>query len=518
MIADFMRELLAGDPFGTGDKVPWIDFAVDSTTVAITHRQLAFIVTNVLMGNTIPGIENGLSAALERCSAREPTQSGLADSAFVMSILSFLAVLSQELKDGSQGKWLVGARPGSDNDSWKSRLDLVLSNLTVCNEEGPPLEVTSSNECGLLEFMGGNGLTEEFQALTDIAGASVGGGAELCSLASTQDESLVQFYTEVLVFAFFRGQGEMLPSPFTLLGARRYMNSISGQTTADPPYRNMAGLIPSTDWLDQDIMQATVQVPLSSAGSVPMAPSSYVAVASSAWWINDPDGCEHSAALNNNCSAQRAEYDADIALWYHAFEPTMYGQSIQDAFRFIVRSIGTGPWGAGVWWGDSQMYFLKVWLATSLTPNVRLDYYTYPHFVENPCNQCFVLGGPNACRECIQAGQPGCEIYESRCGTLSLQDMIAKFEGQSGQVLYEALGAVGPPPAQVFDTLGSWKPAAAPEAAGNLLQALASTRGGQPSCRGFEYKVAEGQCSVWMRDLQGSAPKTGSICIRRAAP
>ena len=112
---------------------------------------------------------------------------------------------------------------------------------------------------------------------------------------------------------------------------------------------------------------------------------------------------------------------------------------------------GTGPWGAGAWLGDSQYYFLVVWLATALT-GTGLDYYHYSHFCENPGNQCFVLGG-SQCAACIASGGMQATINPSRCGQKSLGDMVQAFAGKPPKALYDALKAVGKPPAQVFDSI-----------------------------------------------------------------
>jgi len=298
----------------------------------------------------------------------------------------------------------------------------------------------------LLEFMGGsNGKREEFQSLTDIAGNEVGGGGRLCLLANSQDESLVQFWSEVHAFAFFRPHGRMVPAPFTLLGARQYLGSIGGQRSA----AQVCGRLADKDWLNGNIMTTTAVVSVNNAVRVSVPATSFVALASSL----NPE-CDHVAAQQNKCAAQRGSSDKDIRRWYQAYEPTMYNMVVQDAFRTIVRSIGTGPWGSGVWYGDSQMYFLRMWLATSLIPDMRLDYYVYSYFCENEGNQCMVLGGTD-CEECLNSEWFPDQIPTSRCGAASHKDMMAKYQGQTAQVLYNALGRVGPPPAQVFDTLAS---------------------------------------------------------------
>lgn len=493
-IATFMRELLNDDPFGTGGgTVPWMDFGDDGTTVAITQRQLAFIVTQSLMGNTLVGASDGLSASLRRCSAKGPSH-----NTFVYSLLSFLAVLSRELRADHDGTLLVATRPRAQDDSWRGKLDKALTDVVLCNLEGSPFNLHSTNKCGVQEFMGGSpgGQQPEEQALTDIAGAVVGGGAELCELAASQDESLVQFYPETLAMVFFRPAGSMLPSPFSFLGVRRYLSDLSGETTADPPLRNLCGSVASKDWLNNAIIKSRTLVSLTLAGtpwSAEIAPSSFVAVASSAWWIQEPNGCKHEDALENNCEAQRRYYDQDISQWYQAFEPTMYDEGVQDVFRRLVRTIGTGPWGAGVWWGDSQMYFLKVWLATSLVGST-LNYYTYDHFVENAGNQCFVLGGPEACKTCLQDGAMSWQISPERCGKLGGQDMKDLFRGSSARTLYTALAKVGPPPAQVFDSLST------------VLRAAPSPPAPVPSLRSRRLSP------VWTAPLPYSIATGGSSC------
>jgi len=271
----------------------------------------------------------------------------------------------------------------------------------------------------------------------------------LCDVADSQDESLVQFYSEVLAFAFFAGSGQMLWVPFTLLGARRYLNYIGGETSAGFPYGSSCGALSARDWLNQEIPQATEHIDLISRRA-PIASSAFVAVASAS-----ADPCDNKMAVNNLCPSQRQHLDADMELWYQAFEPSMYNSVVQGAFRQLVRRIGTGPWGAGAWWGDSQQSFLTVWLATSILGNRPiLDYFIYDHFCENPANQCFLLGS-EGCAACVvqgQAGYPGM-VDPNRCGQQSVHKIIEQFTGKRVAELYDALWHAGGPPKQVFDLL-----------------------------------------------------------------
>jgi len=433
-IANFVQELLRDDPFNTDGKVPQIDFGGSAGMVlAVTQRQLAFVVANALMNNTISG-GDGLTHAFSHCATQ-----GYHD--FIYPVLSFLAILSIELAGGKDGTVLIATTPRNNDATWKERL--VTNNVTpptLCNRVGG-----ASSGCTPDDFMAGG---TAFQALTDIAGLDVGGGANLCNLALSQDESLVQFYSEVLAFAFF--SQSMLPTPFMFLGARRYVNMITGER------QRLCGEIKDSDWLNSDIGDKTVTVELSwntkkGKKSVPVKimASSFVAVAS-VCSAAEAHGCPHRDQVNNNCDSQRRHVDEDIAHWYQAYEASMYNPAVTAAIRGVVKRIGTGPWGSGLWYGDSQMYFMTMLLATNLLNNFGLDYYYYDHFCENEGNQCFLLGR-DGCAACIQ--QSRSRVDPSRCGTVTLNNMVKQFTGQSTQSLYTQLTPVGGPPTQVFDLL-----------------------------------------------------------------
>jgi len=357
-VAAFIKDLLSSDPFAAGDSVPFVDFRPpgEGKVVAISQRQLAFLVANVLMGNTIP-VGDGLTAAVKRCIAHPGGK-----HSFLYSLLSFLAVLSRELSSGAHGSMLVGATPRAANDSWRQRLaSSSLAEPKICTHQGGPGATT---DCGEPDFMSAG---TPFQAVTDIAGGVVGGGAQLCDVADSQDESLVQFYSEVLAFSFFTAAGSspaaensMLPVPFVLLGARRYVRDVSGESSQG----GSCGSIQQQDWLNEDITHGAVAANVDGRPAT-LAASAFVAVASACSGCLAGSSCDLTANVNNQCDMQRRHLDRDVSLWYQAYEPTMYATPVQEAFSRVIRRIGTGPWGAGVWYGDSQQYFLAVWLATS---------------------------------------------------------------------------------------------------------------------------------------------------------
>jgi hypothetical protein len=287
-------------------------------------------------------------------------------------------------------------------------------------------------------------------------------------VANSQDESLVIFYSEVLAFSFFSSQDRMLKVPWTLLGARRYMGSITGESRRG---EESCGFIKREDWLNNGILRQTVPVMISDRIEQ-IVPSAFVAVFSKSS-VQD-DACRIEDAQNNLCDAQRRHLDIDISLWFQAFHKSMYIPEVQEVFGSVVLRVGTGPWGAGLWFGDSQQYFLAIWLASSLLEGPGLEYYVYDHFCENPGNQCFLLG-LDGCKECVKRG--GTDVYgvsAANCGYASVHDVVARFRGRPAQELYSALNNVGPPPKQVFDHLAALElPERGQEEPGEPAQALA---------------------------------------------
>lgn len=497
-VAQFAFRVLISDPFGTGDFVPYLglDGAMQGKVVAVSQLQLAFIVTNVLLGNGLHG-DTGLEVALRWCGEayapppRRPppeveedadpnetttsttvptTTPGAMLSPLLQgeapglhlahSLLSFLAVLSTELGVATvvtqPGSMLVAAQPGpAMGTPWRRRLgNSTLRRPTVCMEQ--------AESCGLNDFMAGG---NDFQALTDIAGGTVGGGGRLCSTASTQDESLVQFYSEVLAFSFFvSAESRMLMAPMAFLGVRRYVGDLSGQTAEGPPFYGGCGIIKDEDWLNKDIKSNTVGVSLGGR-FLSMSPSSFVAVASSCAACRATN-CTAEDLVNNRCDAQRDGADEDVGNWYTAFESTMYHASVGDAFRTVVKKIGTGPWGAGAWLGDSQHSFLTVWLATSLLQDVGLDYYVYSNFCENPGNQCLVLE-EGACRSCLSEtfrNADGRGPSKASCGRHGLRDVMERLHGGRAASLYQDLLGVADAPHSVFSSVLGAAKADAPTA------------------------------------------------------
>merc|ERR1719498_1830315 len=229
--------------------------------MAMTQRQMAYIVSNVIMKNSLQGVQDGLSRALAKCTSSHVDP--------IFALLSLLAILSQELAGGKDGTVLIANRPRAiEHPGWwknlANRTSQTINKPLICNKVGG-----QKSGCAPDDFMYGG---TAFQAVTDIAGEEVGGGANLCNKAVSQDESLVQFYSEVLAFAFF--SDHMLKVPITILGARRYVNTLECNRVTT------CGVRPDTNWLNDDIGSTSTSVKIGTGDqgeSVDVMASSFVA-------------------------------------------------------------------------------------------------------------------------------------------------------------------------------------------------------------------------------------------------
>jgi hypothetical protein len=86
-----------------------------------------------------------------------------------------------------------------------------------------------------------------------------------------------------------------------------------------------------------------------------------------------------SSTSNSTSSNSRTgwTYAKDLWTWLGALRAEAYPEPARPAFEAVVRRIATGPWGAGVWWGNTLQYFCIVWIATAMLRDVQLDYYAY---------------------------------------------------------------------------------------------------------------------------------------------
>ncbi|CAE8619850.1 unnamed protein product [Polarella glacialis] len=248
----------------------------------------------------------------------------------------------------------------------------------------------------------------------DIAGAQYGGGRGSSSGAtfSTQDESTPAFYPETVSLAF-NSQNRSIGTGATaliFLGVRRYFSGQSGSHGYDPdglsrPLFNhgnpcgdlrLAKLIPPSRLLAESVVttvgtaagdlrvrmyQHSLGVLTSScgtcAGGNPPNTADKFRTAGETCLVQWEDG-------RSGCGASPAggwTYWKDVWILVGALRSDLYPAPARQAFADIVQRVGTGPWGAGVWWGNTLQYFVVAWLATALLwsdqVGPQLDYYAY---------------------------------------------------------------------------------------------------------------------------------------------
>jgi len=426
--------VLDTNPFYDDDSsnCPWVDLEKGTDVwLSITQRQLAWIVakhlvndkdndggwgvindatgTPVLDASGIP-VTNGLQQVFDDCG----------DADFKTALGHMLNVLESEL-DGGDGKTITFYRPNLD-DASSSVVDAsgVFETPQICYYDvssgtGPTMDDEKCNKDEGIDFMSG----VAGQMLIDIAGGSIGGGG-MCNLQNSQDESLVIMYPEVLAMSFFCSK-KQLSEPGVFFGVRRYVDTITGATNN--------GVCGTMGGQNTDMLTEVITL---DDGSV-YYKTAFGAIQS----VKAQSACCTSGDLTPCVTNKSGRGDACFLPNYHKFrqfvDSTSYGD-FEKLFSACVESIGTGPWGAGVWWGNSEVFFLAVWAACS-AQNITLDYYVYNVFCENYGNQCYLLG--EDCSGCLSnigvglGNESGKTLSSSACGAASLAQVIAKFSGKS---------------------------------------------------------------------------------------
>lgn len=95
-----------------------------------------------------------------------------------------------------------------------------------------------------------------------------------------------------------------------------------------------------------------------------------------------------------------------VQMYYRGMSLTNYAPEVGVMLKTVVKSVGVGPWGAGLSFGDSTLGFLAAWIGHAAAAGSwdgalpDFEYYIYSSFVENPSNQCLVLSR-GLCQKCI---------------------------------------------------------------------------------------------------------------------
>ena len=536
LVAWVQAELLGGvDPFaeaaGRGRvPVPWpADRKEDNLPaggyVGYSRRQLCFLVAKAMIGARADGYNSGLARFLSKRPGWVGANCTPRQGDFGRSFTELLATCAADptLAHGAHGPMLLvakGRRPPSVTSLRAAAVNasLTYGSVRLCAytaspqpaaipltgaehfvpvpSEGclsPPADDHGFRDRGPgIDFLSGGSRHSAGQAIQDIS-ADFGGGyvfGNVCGLGGGEDERLMVYMPEVAALVFWLSasqlvdQGDPRPQlrvPFWVLGARSLLQGLDGEgrydrrVATDPrvPFKNDLAIValPRTAGVGASRM---VRLSTSRPFAAFMSPNQdFLGVPESA------HGADVRTSRHNRHPRQRAidqslrySFEHQVAAWYGAMAPNQYHPAVRPAWRALVSSIGAGPWGAGLWWGDSQVMFLAAWLGQVLAgssgsggSDVPLDYYLYSAFTENPGNQCLVLGRA-ACRECLAAcadrplpasaywlpdwaffgngdakmcvGHGSRAAAEELCGETGVADVIATYTGGSVSRLWMA--------------------------------------------------------------------------------
>ncbi|MGL1933684.1 MAG: hypothetical protein OCD01_01620 [Fibrobacterales bacterium] len=490
------NDLITRNPFaGLGrEQVPWISIyatkAVDDQSyLFISQEQLAYLflitifggeVTHPTMGEITTGLKYSVNYHHDV-------------NYWMFSVMSFLTTI---MKDERYKTHYVGAAMGNMNQS--EGFDAILadgmdgvsmSDLNACYFDESKMMVTADKRPLKPEWCRGETskshpvygiiLDDEggsFQAMdipgqttVDIGGLHYGGGTECagCHVANTQDECLAVFYPETIGFSFFMNEGPTNPGlihiteSMTFFGVRKYLHGLNGSN------RFNAGLCAYPQKPAEQMMEDSITIAFGDH-NVTLYDHSMTFLASlnnihgpdKTWWSAERKACgvpgghcaqneyDFCAIADAVCPGGSQNYTPpviDIGKWYGAFTPKAYHANIEGVVKKMIRRIGTFNWGAGVWWGDAEAYFLYIWLATSMLEDVTLDYYIFASSCENSGVQCGMLSGDD-CNSCYdKTAWPGNPFGQS-CSQRGIGGLYNNVSDRSVKEVYDdMLHRVGVP-------------------------------------------------------------------------
>lgn len=270
------------------------------------------------------------------------------------------------------------------------------------------------------------------------------------------------YFPEVSALAFFLSENPsdspQLRQPAWILGARPVGSGLDGTCRFDSPVIPNSAMPMRSDLKSIELAGMSFNI----SSSRP-----FVAFMSeSQGFIPDAKGLA-AARLNKEVLQRDVDpgskfaFGKQVRAWYRSIALDSYAAEVQPILRSLVKSIGTGPWLAGLWFGDSQLGLLASWLGQAAAAKswgaLPMDYYIYSSFTENPGNQCFVHSS-ESCRACLQAcvKEPLTEASywlpnsaymgstnpcvlggEQSCGEHGIEHLVAAYEGKSAATLWK---------------------------------------------------------------------------------
>ncbi|CAE8636235.1 unnamed protein product [Polarella glacialis] len=529
------NDLLAGrDPFlrhGGLVPVPWDTLPANGAVagdqllheqyVGYSRRQVCFIVAKSMLGANTLGYENGLGRLMFKKEADTDCIPSAGD--FGKSWWGLLAACAADpnLVDGSQGPLVLvtkGAKPGDLQAQEEhlrdtsSKLPLAYAGFRLCRyDDGGSKEYLSGipevpKEGCRPPSAGGPGV--DFmtgglpgQALQDTTTTDMVGGhayGKSCYIGGGQDERLMLYMPELSALAFFLSQARpdasaipSLRTPVWVLGARVLFSGLDGTARFSHLFQINRNVPMLTDLTDMELNSINFMISTSrpvlaiKSPMVGLLKSSFAAHSLQKARLNK-EKLQRSRDVRWHGLRVVSQYSfgSQVMAWYHAVKLDSYAADLHPVLRKVVKSIGAGPWVAGLSWGDSQLGVLAMWLGHALAAQswgasgeLPLDYYLYSAFTENPGNQCLLHSAPN-CHKCLRqcvanplpssafwlpqhawmkSGNPCVSDGEGACSNKGLEDVMwiygLKHAGELWDKVDELLGLSSDSSRSVFDML-----------------------------------------------------------------
>jgi len=481
---------------GTGVPVPspgyGDDQVGDGDWVVYSRRQLCYIVAKTMLGSGTKDYYNGLKRFLEKSPAFGSHCTPRTGD-FGEAMWSLLAACAADpgLKDQGQGPSLLVAKGDAKEDvdslrQTSQNVSMEAAAVRICQyDDGveqrfesrsvPAASCRQPSEDGPgNDFMTGGPEHLAGQAIQDISAAFIGGYifGGVCDIGGGQDERLLTVMPEVTALTFFLSEASdakrpQLRIPVWIVGARMIVTGLDGTSRFATDLKHDPDVPLTGDIVSVEFAGKQMEI----ASSRPFL----AFMSTSQGFLGLPEDShapEVQECRKNKNAKQRSvnpsdwnSFEKQVLAWYTGVALTSYHEDARPVLSKVVHSIGSGPWGAGLWWGDSQFSMLASWVGHALAAKtwphaLPWDYYIYSAFTENPGNQCFVHAQDD-CKACLDhcvdyplpgeafwlpdyslmrgGDQASCAGFSGDCGETGLLSMLNKYEDGTAHELWSTI-------------------------------------------------------------------------------
>lgn len=267
----------------------------------------------------------------------------------------------------------------------------------------------SADEPGV-DFMS-TSVREKGQALQYMSAGLLGGYTygNACNIGGGQAERTMNMMPEVSALVFFLSQAKTpeLRQPAWIMGARMLLSGLDGTGQFNSQLAPDEHARMHSDLVQVQVQSKRFKVSTSKPLVGFMSENQGMVPFNSPKWRLAKARLNQLAEQRDGSPTGKYGFRRQIAQWYRSVSLESYSEDLHAMMKKVVKSVGAGPWMAGLWFGDSQVGVLAMWIGQALAAQswggsgaLPLDYYMYSRFTENAGNQCFVHSKA-ACQKCL---------------------------------------------------------------------------------------------------------------------